>query len=325
MKKEKLQISLVLLLIVGSAGCNRTENDWKQAKESNTVPGYADFITKHPQAAHIDEARTAIESLDWNSAKESNSVPGYTAFIASHPQAAHAEEARTAIESLDWNSAKESNTVPGYTAFIASHPQAAHAEEARTAIESLDWNSAKESNTVPGYTAFIASHPQAAHVEEARTAIETLDWNLAIGQDTTDAYNAYVTKYPQGRYVSEAKAASDWLDTIKNGTPESYIVFHKYHPNSPKLTVRAGAIKWGHGMHRDPNPPFGYVLDSVTIGDFSVSVSIQEAATLGVIKLRQNDNGSVSVVMEGVNPPLDATVLFKDGKVVACQSKLREP
>jgi ankyrin repeat protein len=124
----------------------------------------------------------------------------------------------------------------------------------------------------------------------------------------------------QGRYASEAKAALDWADAIKNGAPESYIVFHKNHPNSAKLTVRTGAIKWGHGMHRDPNPPFGYVLDNVTIGDFSASVSIQEAAILGVIKLRQNDNGSVSVVMEGVNPPLDATVLFKDGKVVACQS-----
>lgn len=320
MNNKHIRSSVVLFLVVGLAGCDRTESDWKQSKESNTVPGYADFITKHPQDAHIKEAQTAIESLDWDSAKESNTVPGYTAFIAKHPQAAHTEEARTAIESLDWNSTKESNTVPEYTAFMAKHPQAAHAEEARTAIESLDWNSAKESNTVPGYTAFIASHPQAAHVEEARTAIETLDWNLAIGQDTTDAYNAYVTKYPQGRYVSEAKAASDWVDTIKNGTTESYILFHKNHPTSAKLTIRTGAIKWGHGMHRDPNPPFGYVLDSVTIGDFSVSVSIQEAAILGVIKLRQNDSGSVSVVMEGVNPPLDATVLFKDGKVVACQS-----
>jgi hypothetical protein len=142
----------------------------------------------------------------------------------------------------------------------------------------------------------------------------------ASAKPTENTAPARAAKKPADKAASTSTEKTDWADAIKNGTPESYIAFHKKHPNSAKLTVRTGVIKWGHGMHRDPDPPYGYVLDSVTIGDFSVSVSIQEAAILGVIKLRQHDNGSVDVVMEGVNPPLDATVLFKDGKIVACQS-----
>jgi len=115
---------------------------------------------------------------------------------------------------------------------------------------------------------------------------------------------------------------TDWADTIKSGTSDSYIAFHRKYPASRRLTVRTGAIKWGHGMHRgdDDSQPIPYVLDSVSIGDFTASFSVQEAAILGVIRLRDNGNGSVSLVMAGVDPPSDAVVLFKDGKVVACQS-----
>jgi hypothetical protein len=126
---------------------------------------------------------------------------------------------------------------------------------------------------------------------------------------------------PPAKAVPPSAEETDWAETIMSGTSDSYIAFHSKYPTSSKLTVRTGAIKWGHGMHRgdDDSQPIPYVLDSISIGDFSASFSVQEAAILGVIKLRDNGNGSVSVVMDVV-PPSDAVVLFKDGKVVACQS-----
>jgi hypothetical protein len=113
---------------------------------------------------------------------------------------------------------------------------------------------------------------------------------------------------------------SDWADAIRSATPESYIAFHAKYPNSEQLTVRTGAIKWSpQQFGRDFDDPLGYILEGVTIGDFSVSVTMKEAALLGVIKLRDNGNGTTTAVMGGVNPPSNATVLFKDGKIVACQ------
>jgi hypothetical protein len=55
-------------LSLGLIGCDRTESDWKRARDSKTVPAYTDFIGKHSQRAHVDEAKAAVENLDWDAA-----------------------------------------------------------------------------------------------------------------------------------------------------------------------------------------------------------------------------------------------------------------
>jgi hypothetical protein len=97
----------------------------------------------------------------------------------------------------------------------------------------------------------------------------------------------------------------------KGGTAESYIAFHKKHPNSGMIVVRTGAIKWGGGMHREGR---GYVLDDVAIGNSDVSVTVQEALILG---LARTEGSTIQGVPDfGI---ADAIVVFKNKKVVACQ------
>jgi hypothetical protein len=114
-----------------------------------------------------------------------------------------------------------------------------------------------------------------------------------------------------------AKEDADWIVATANPTQEGYIAFHNLHPNSTKLIVRKGAVKWARRMHRDANPPYGYVLDSVTIGEYSLSISIQEAVILGFAK----DAGDGRISLNTSGPDSDATVvvLFRDDKIVARQ------
>jgi hypothetical protein len=77
---KRLTIACVMMLgLLG--GCDRTESDWKQAKDSNTVPAYTDFIAKHPQAVHVEEARAAIEDFDWNAANTGNNIDALNAYL----------------------------------------------------------------------------------------------------------------------------------------------------------------------------------------------------------------------------------------------------
>ncbi|MGA2113246.1 MAG: ankyrin repeat domain-containing protein [Bryobacteraceae bacterium] len=112
-----------------------------------------------------------------------------------------------------------------------------------------------------------------------------------------------------------AKEEADWAVATTNPTPDGYIAFYNLHPNSTKLTVRSGAVKWGHGMHRDPNPPYGYLLDDVTIGSYSLSISPQEAVILGFAS--DVGGGRIGLNTSGPASDAEAVVIFRDDKIVA--------
>ena len=84
------------------ASCGTTERDWKAAKEANTASAYADFLAKHPQGSHVDEARAAIDDLDWNSAKIKNTSVDYNKYLLAYPAGQDTSEARAAIEDLSY-------------------------------------------------------------------------------------------------------------------------------------------------------------------------------------------------------------------------------
>jgi hypothetical protein len=118
-----------------------------------------------------------------------------------------------------------------------------------------------------------------------------------------------------------SKEEADWAVAIQEGTSDAYIEFHRNHPNSARLTVRTGQVKWGEGqrtgMHRDFDAPYGYILDSVTIGSSSLSISIPEAIILGLAK---NSGGRLTLNTSGSFLIPDAVVLFRDDKIVAYES-----
>ena len=84
----KLRLATISVLVLGTillGGCDTTESDWKQAKDANTVFAYSNFVAKHSNGAHVDEANAAIERLDWSTAKGSQSAAAYEEFLKNHP------------------------------------------------------------------------------------------------------------------------------------------------------------------------------------------------------------------------------------------------
>lgn len=101
MKLRQTLATLLVLVTTFFAGCGTTERDWKQAKDANTASGYSEFLAKHPQGAHVEDARAAIEEIDWTSAKAKNTSADYNKYLATHSAGRHAVEAKTAIEAIE--------------------------------------------------------------------------------------------------------------------------------------------------------------------------------------------------------------------------------
>jgi hypothetical protein len=81
------KVSLILLVLITSflVSCNRTESDWKQAKDANTLPAYMNFIAKHPSGPHVDEAKEATENLEWAAVARSGTADDFFDFYNRHP------------------------------------------------------------------------------------------------------------------------------------------------------------------------------------------------------------------------------------------------
>jgi hypothetical protein len=79
------------------SACDRTESDWKQAKDSNSVPAYTDFLSKHSQSVHTDEAK---EFLAWNALSANSTVSELNQFLKQFPNGPHSAEATSKLNAL---------------------------------------------------------------------------------------------------------------------------------------------------------------------------------------------------------------------------------
>jgi hypothetical protein len=73
------------LVATASVGCNRVESDWDHAKQANSVPAYTDFISKHPTAAQVEEAKLAIKSIALKAAITGGDVATLQSLTAESP------------------------------------------------------------------------------------------------------------------------------------------------------------------------------------------------------------------------------------------------
>jgi hypothetical protein len=123
--------TVFIAISLGLAGCDRTESDWQSAQQTNTPAAYNEFLAKHAQGAHVDEARKAIETLAWKGAQTKNVSESYQQYLGTYPAGQYVTEAKAAIEELAWTSAKSANTEDALNQYLLVYPQGAHSGEAK--------------------------------------------------------------------------------------------------------------------------------------------------------------------------------------------------
>ena len=84
MKSMTAKAIIVIAVTIFLFGCDRVEKDWKAAQQSGTVTAYGDYLGKHPQSIHDQEAKKTIDDLDWRDAKTKNTVNSYSEYLKKH-------------------------------------------------------------------------------------------------------------------------------------------------------------------------------------------------------------------------------------------------
>lgn len=58
-------VAIIILIVVG---CSQQESSWQEAKKTNTIMAYSNYLKLFSQGEHITEAKNLIEKLEWDSA-----------------------------------------------------------------------------------------------------------------------------------------------------------------------------------------------------------------------------------------------------------------
>jgi cell division septation protein DedD len=99
--RATIAVAVTLLLV----SCSAEKSDWQDAQAADTAEAYEQFISKHPQSALANEARTRTKQLeeekDWEKATGIDTADSYQAFLAKYPEGKWSEEARIRIENFN--------------------------------------------------------------------------------------------------------------------------------------------------------------------------------------------------------------------------------
>ena len=151
------------------AACSSAQNDWNQARATNTVAGYEAFIDKHPNTPESVEAHQQIATLNdaqaWAQALQANTSESLQSYLQQRPSGLHAGEARERISSIErmnaWYAASSVGSTDALQAFLEKYPQGAQASKARAQLARLT-----------GYRVELAALRSQKQAEETRDKLQ---------------------------------------------------------------------------------------------------------------------------------------------------------
>lgn len=214
--KARLIFSMLValtLILIGCAG-----SAFKQAKASNTIAGYDNFLKEYSQGEYAEEARQRREQLVCEDVNARNTIEGYNSYLERYPKGRCSAEVLKKLETLLWQDAEQKDTISSYDYYLKKYPSGIHVGEAKEKKERLFCEKVRQENTAEGYSSYVEQYPEGICVPEVKQKLELAVWKDAIQKSTTSAYDYYLNKYPNGAYAAEAqnkKAISLLLEQLR--------------------------------------------------------------------------------------------------------------
>jgi len=193
----------------------KDDNEWNEARATNTIDAYSYYIDAQANGEHIDEANKIMKALidkqlvDTGSSDEamyqnaikSGQVSQLRYYLEKYPNGMFVESAKTEIgkyegrqRQAEWKVAKQKNSTAGYQTIRDKYPNKDVAKLAREAQSKLiseqitkEWNAVKSSNDIAALKDFLRRYPSSQYKSEVTKTINTLNAQIKTAyQDTVN-------------------------------------------------------------------------------------------------------------------------------------------
>lgn len=161
------------------------EQDWKTAKQKNTIEAFKEYKNKYSHGKYTQEASKAIGQL-----------------ITGNKQKTHTASKKNVITEAKKGGNKKILIPIGAVAvlaivlFLIFHP-----------TDQKAWDKAHTIKTIDAYSKYLYDYPNGEFAEEAKMIIKESDnyaWKKAQKRNNIDAYSEYLSFIPNGKYMNQA-------------------------------------------------------------------------------------------------------------------------
>jgi serine/threonine protein kinase len=233
---------------------SETESDWKQTLSSDTIEGYHDYITRHPDAPATTDAKARLFELELLESIRQREQQGdreaLQRLAEGHPKgSAVGETAREALarvskikqqerdENESFQRAWEEGNSAGWRRFLDEHARSAQAGRARQFLEeALSFEAALAHDSETGLRQFLKSWPDGRHhldaeirLIERKKQLAGQAFEQALAADTYAAIRAFLADFPQSPQTAEAgRVAAErlaWETAAASDSEESWDLY----------------------------------------------------------------------------------------------------
>ncbi len=99
---------------------------------------YRDASPAHRDSVQVRLTRLQQIDIEWTNTLVSNSKSALEQYLQRHPDTPHREEAMYKIDSLDWIVASGINTADAYRSYLEDHPNGRYADQVKDAVKQLN-------------------------------------------------------------------------------------------------------------------------------------------------------------------------------------------
>ncbi len=136
---------VLILFLIGAAGCDRPGAAWDEAREADSVEAYRQFVEAYPDSPQAGDAEQRILELRreqaWEAARMEDTVESYQAFLGQYPEGEFADQARSRLSVLErqsaWQALEDSDDLEALSAFADDYRETPEAAEAQARIAEI--------------------------------------------------------------------------------------------------------------------------------------------------------------------------------------------
>ena len=145
----------------------------QQTLERNTMDACRTFLRTYAAepSTVLEQARARLAQLAYVDARNTNTIAGYEQFLREHPGARDGADARERIAILAFDALAGSTGSAPFRDYLARYPAGPRTAQARAERERWEFRESARPGDAQGYVDYIRRNPNSAALEEARDSL----------------------------------------------------------------------------------------------------------------------------------------------------------
>lgn len=189
---------------------------WENARNTNTVKGYKDYLEKSTLFWYRDDANSSISQIEreqqrvaWEKVRDANSIETYELYLKNNPNSAYKEEAMQNLNKLkgerEWARIKEDGNIEEFQNYLVTYPKSDNVKDAEVRVYELTgvrhYNLGDMGKAYDSFIKLKKSQMKAENHSAYDEVMEHHDFSKLTPQSSEMILQQHLKKYPNGKYA----------------------------------------------------------------------------------------------------------------------------